>query len=162
YGGSADMPVLKQLGVRGTVFDWAFSPSNVTRRSIPSMIIGLGPDRVHGRVVGWALRVDPRHVLVAERLRAGGYDTAGFMCCQGFYGNEMRTGLARGLEHLEMEPNGQALARRARAWLDLREKQPVRRPLFLWMHILEPHNWAMVNGEPRDPEEKRRVYDRTL
>jgi arylsulfatase A-like enzyme len=162
YAGTADMPVLKQLGERGTVFEWAYSPSNVTRRSIPSMIIGLAPDRVHGRVVGWALRVDPRHVLVAERLRAGGYETAGFLCCGGFYGAEMRTGLTRGLEHIEIEPNGLALARRAQVWLEEREKMPGRRPLFLWMHILEPHNWAVANGDPVNEDARRKVYDKTL
>jgi len=162
YFGSAEMPVLKELAKRGTVFDWAFSPSNVTRRSIPSMIIGLAPDRVRGRVVGWALRVDPRHVLVAERLEAGGYETAGFMCCEGFYGAEMHTGLARGLEHLEMEPNGLALARRARAWLEERAKRPHAKPLFLWMHILEPHNWAVASGDPVVEDARRKLYDRTL
>jgi arylsulfatase A-like enzyme len=126
------------------------------------MILGLGPDRVRGRVVGWALRVDPRHVLVAERLRAGGYETAGFMCCAGFWGDEMHTGLERGLEHLEIEPNGLALARRARAWLDEREKSPHHRPLFLWMHILEPHNWAMATGDPRSEDVRRRQYDSAL
>jgi arylsulfatase A-like enzyme len=161
YNGSAEMPVLKELGERGMVFDWAFSPSNVTRRSIPSMIIGLGPDRVHGRVVGWALRVDPRHVLIAERLEAGGYETAGFMCCEGFWGKEMRTGLQRGLQHLEIEPNGLALSRQARAWLDEREKTP-HKPLFLWMHILEPHNWNAVTGEPHNETERRQFYDRSL
>ncbi len=162
YAGSAEMPVLAELAKRGTVFEWAFSPSNVTRRSIPSMIIGLAPDRIRGRVVGWGLRIDPRHVVVAERLLAGGYDTAGFMCSEGFYGKEMHTGLARGLEHLEIEPNGMALARKARAWLDAREKQPTRKPLFLWMHILEPHNWAVASGDPVNPEARRAVYDKTL
>jgi arylsulfatase A-like enzyme len=162
YGGQADMPALRELAGRGAVFEWAFSPSNVTRRSIPSMIIGLAPDRVHGRVVGWALRVDPRHVLVAERLEAGGYETAGFMCCEGFYGAEMHTGLARGLQHLEMEPNGLALARRARAWLEERAKRPHDKPLFLWMHILEPHNWAVASGDPIVEDARRKLYDRTL
>src|SRR5690606_38920534 len=97
YGGSAEMPALAALGERGAVFSWAFAPSNVTRRSIPSMVIGLAPNRIRGRVVGWALRVDPRHVLLAERLRAGGYETAGFMCCAGFWSPEVRTGLQRGL-----------------------------------------------------------------
>jgi hypothetical protein len=162
YFGTADMPVLKDLGKHGTVFEWAYSPSNVTRRSIPSMIIGLAPDRIRGRVVGWALRVDPRHVLLAERLRAGGYETAGFMCCEGFYGKDMHTGLERGLEHLEIEPNGLALARRARLWLDERAKLPGRRPLFLWMHILEPHNWAVGSGDPVNDDGRRKAYDRTL
>jgi choline-sulfatase len=164
YGGRADMPTLKDLGTRGAVFDWAFSPSNVTRRSIPSMVIGVAPNRVHGRVVGWALRVDPRHVLVAERLRAGGYETAGFMCCGGIWGKDARTGLSRGLDYLELEPheNGVTLAKRARAWLEAREQRHPDRPLFMWMHILEPHNWHQTSGTPHSPDEARRFYDQTL
>lgn len=162
YGGVADMPVLKALGERGVVFTWAFSPSNVTRRSIPSMVIGAAATRIKGRVIGWALRVDPRHVLVAERLRAGGYETAGFMCCRGFYDPEVRTGLQRGLEHLEIEANGRSLGKAAKDWLTAREKNPNRRPLFLWMHILEPHNWEMGVGTPHGEAEKNALYDRSL
>jgi hypothetical protein len=162
YGGQADMPVLRELAARGTVFDWAFSPSNVTRRSIPSIVVGLSPDRVRGRVVGWALRVDPRHVLLAERLRAGGYDTAGFMCCEGFWGKEFHTGLERGLAHLEIESHGPKLAGDARAWLDAREPRTGAPPLFLWMHILEPHNWTQVTGEPRTEADRGKFYDRSL
>lgn len=162
YGGKAEMPALAGLGSRGTVFTWAFAPSNVTRRSIPSMVIGLAPTRIKGRVVGWALRVDPRHVLLAERLRAGGYETAGFMCCHGFWSPEVRTGLQRGLEHLEIEMNGSKLAKAARTWLDEREARPSRRPLFLWMHVIEPHNWTQGIVEPRNDEERTRLYDRML
>jgi hypothetical protein len=97
YGGDAAMPVLGGLGERGAVFEWAFAPSNVTRRSIPSMVIGYAPNRIRGRVVGWALRIDPRFVLLAERLAAGGYETAGFVCCVGFWGPDARTGLQRGI-----------------------------------------------------------------
>jgi hypothetical protein len=162
YGGSAEMPLLRELGVRGAVFDWAFSPSNVTRRSIPSMVTGLAPNRVRGRVVGWALRIDPRHVVLAERMLAGGYETAGFVCCYGFWGEDFRTGLQRGLQTLVIEPQGMKLAKQARAWLDAREKQPNRKPLFVWMHLLEPHNWLQGNGTPNSEEEKRRFYDRAL
>ncbi|MGE5182436.1 MAG: sulfatase-like hydrolase/transferase [Acidobacteriota bacterium] len=164
YGGNAEMPVLRELGVKGAVFDWAFSPSNVTRRSIPSMMIGLAPNRVHGRVVGWGLRVDPRHVMLAERFAAAGYETAGFMCCEGLYGKEMHTGLQRGLEHLEIEPheNGLALSKLARAWIEARDKRGDTKPLFLWMHVLEPHNWQAGSGAPRNDEERRRFYDRSL
>ncbi|HEY1549256.1 MAG TPA: sulfatase [Kofleriaceae bacterium] len=160
YGGHAEMPTLAALADRGAVFDWAFSPSNVTRRSIPAMITGLGADRVRGRVVSWALRVDPRHVLLAERLHAAGYDTAGFMCCESFWGPELHTGLSRGLEHLEIEHDGAKLAKRARAWLEQRSKRANNRPLFLWIHILEPHNWS-ANGEP-PANERDHVYDRVL
>jgi arylsulfatase A-like enzyme len=162
YGGSAEMPVLRELAIRGAVFDYAFAPSNVTRRSIPSMMIGLAPNRVKGRVVGWALRVDPRHVMLAERMEAGGYDTAGFMCCEGFWGKSFHTGLQRGLAHLEIEHNGLALARKARAWVTERDKHPDGKPLFLWMHILEPHNWAAGGVDARTDDERKRLYDRTL
>jgi len=144
------------------VFDWAFSPSNVTRRSIPTMVTGLAPNRVRGRVVGWALRVDPRHVLVAERLAAGGYDTAGFMCCKGFWGDEFHTGLQRGLDHLEIEMSGVELARRARQWVEERDRQHPSKPLFLWMHVIEPHNWAVGPGEGRNEQERKQFYDRSL
>lgn len=162
YGGSAEMPVVRELAARGAVFDYAYAPSNVTRRSIPSMMIGLAPNRVKGRVVGWALRVDPRHVMLAERMRAGGYDTAGFMCCEGFWGKSFHTGLQRGLEHLEIEPSGLALARRARNWLANRDAHPDGKPLFLWMHILEPHNWTAGGADNRSEDERRRMYDRSL
>ncbi|MCW5808141.1 MAG: sulfatase, partial [Deltaproteobacteria bacterium] len=162
YKGPAEMPALRGLAERGVVFDWAFASSNVTRRSIPSMAIGLHPNRVHGRVVGWALRVDPRHVLLAERLRAGGYETAGFLCCPGFWSPEVKTGLSRGLENLVIEPNGVRLARSARAWLTTRDRQTSNRPLFLWMHFIEPHNWTVGVGEPRNDEERRKWYDRAL
>lgn len=162
YGGAASMPTLAALGERGAVFTWALAPSNVTRRSIPSMVIGSAPNRIRGRVVGWALRVDPRHVLLAERLRAGGYETAGFMCCDGFWGARGRTGLQRGLEHLEIEPLGAKLGRRAEAWLTAREARGERRPLFVWVHLIEPHNWAVGLGEPSDDPQRARAYDRTL
>ncbi|MDQ3335149.1 MAG: sulfatase-like hydrolase/transferase [Myxococcota bacterium] len=162
YGGEADMPILKELGARGTVFLYAFAPSNVTRRSIPSLVTGLQPNHVRGRVVGWALRIDPRHVLLAERLRAGGYETAGFMCCKGFWGPEARTGLSRGLEVVHIEQNGQRLAKAARAWLDQRERSKTKKPLFLWMHILEPHNWTGGVTEPTTLADRHRMYDRSL
>ncbi len=162
YGGSAEMPLLRELAARGAVFEWAFAPSNVTRRSIPSMITGLAPNRVHGRVVGWALRLDPRHVVVAERMLAGGYETAGFVCCNGFWGRDFHTGWQRGLQHLEIEPNGMTLAKQARRWLDAREKRPDKKPLFVWMHLLEPHNWLASTGTPTNDDERRRFYDRAL
>src|SRR5690606_16011139 len=155
YGGPAEMPLLRELAARGTVFEWAFAPSNVTRRSIPSMITGLRPNRVRGRVVCWALRLDPRHVLVAERLLAGGYETAGFMCCGATWGPYSRTGLQCGLSHLVIEPNGMKLAKQARQSLDARERRGDNKPLFLWMHLLAPHNWHSGGGPANAEDHKR-------
>ncbi|HEY4183284.1 MAG TPA: sulfatase-like hydrolase/transferase [Kofleriaceae bacterium] len=162
YGGPAPMPFLKELALRGTVFDWAFSPSNVTRRSIPSMLTGLSPNHVNGRVIGWALRIDPRNVILPERMAAAGYETAGFVCCDGFYGSAARTGLSRGIEHLEIEKNGTLLSKLARTWLEQRERLPNNRPLLLYMHILEPHNWAGSTDLPVDINVRHELYDRSL
>ncbi len=162
YGGKATMPVLAGLAARGAVFDWAFAPSNVTRRSIPSMVIGYAPNRIRGRVVGWALRVDPRFVLLPERLAAGGYETAGFMCCPGFWGPEARTGLERGLQHVEIEKDGKQLGEVTRAWIEARERGKPRAPLFVWVHILEPHNWANNGVAPVNRDTRNQLYNRAL
>ncbi|HEY4239633.1 MAG TPA: sulfatase [Kofleriaceae bacterium] len=163
YGGAADMPVLKKLAASGTVFRWAFGPSNVTRRSLPSLETGLYATRVHGRVQNWALKIDPRYVTIAERLRAGGYETAGFMCCDSFWGPDSHTGLARGLEHVEIDRHGISLARKAIAWLNGREQRGEQRPLFVWVHLIEPHEWTTASGpEPKDPGDRIHMYDRML
>jgi len=140
YGGTARMPVLDKLASEGALLEWAFSPGNVTRRSLPSLVLGVGPRRVHGRVAGWALRLDPRHVTLAERLRAAGYETAGFFCCDSQFGLRHRLGLSRGIDHMEIEQSGGAeLASRAAEWL--RQRPAGGKPLFVWLHFIEPHRW---------------------
>ncbi|MCE9572266.1 MAG: sulfatase-like hydrolase/transferase [Deltaproteobacteria bacterium] len=162
HGGTARMPVLAALGARGAVFDWALSPGNVTRRSIPSIALGLSPTRVRGRVAGWALRLDPRHVLLAERFAAAGYETAGFFCCASFWGPEHKLGINRGLQTLHIDPNGAQLAVAARDWLRARDKAGPRAPLFLWIHFLEPHNWNRDRDELTITPDDRRRYDDVL
>ncbi|MFN0247786.1 MAG: sulfatase [Kofleriaceae bacterium] len=159
YGGTAEMPVLAALGERGAVFHWAFSPSNVTRRSVPTMLTGTSPDRVRGRVVGWGLRLDPRHILVAERLRAAGYDTAGFVCCGGLYGEDLRTGFDRGLATLEIDESAMHLGAKAGRFVTARAERGDKRPLFMWLHFLEPHNWAVNTPVASTMGEQ---YDRSL
>lgn len=137
HGGKGQMPQLTKLGAKAAVFERAFSTSNVTRRALPSMVTGLSPRRVHGRVVGWGLRMDPRHVLLAERLRAGGYDTAGFHCCRSQFGKNL--GLGLGLDHLAFDTDGERLAEMSVAWLAKRASS--KAPVFLWAHFFEPHRW---------------------
>lgn len=159
YGGPAAMPYLDQLAKRGTVFDHAFSPSNVTRRSIPSMLTGLSPQNVRGRVVGWALRIDPRHVVLGERMSAAGYDTAGFVCCGGLYGDDLRTGFDRGMSTLVIDESAEMLGAKAGRFVTAKAERGDKRPLFMWLHFLEPHNWSVntaVSGTASDQ------YDRSL
>ncbi len=140
YGGKAKMPALTKFARKATVFDRAYAPGNVTRRSIPTIATGLSPRRIRGRVVGWALRLDPRHVLLAERFRAGGYETAGFFCCETHFDPDHKLGLVRGIDHVVIDYLGASLTKKSVAWLRRRGKK--KKPLFLWTHYIEPHNWA--------------------
>ncbi|MEZ4365769.1 MAG: sulfatase [Kofleriaceae bacterium] len=164
--GPAKMPTLARLGTTGAVFTRAYAPGNVTRRSIPSMITGLSPPRVRGRVAGWALRLDPRHVTLAERFRAAGYDTAGFFCCASFWAPRHKLGINRGIDELVVEPDGGAkLAERAAAWLRTRADDPT--PYFLWLHFIEPHRWNTTTFDDEEagvgkPKSKLARYDRML
>jgi arylsulfatase A-like enzyme len=164
-GGPAPMPALAELGGRGAVFTRAIAPGNVTRRSMPAMILGASPPRIHGRVVGWALRLDPRHVPLAERLAAAGYDTAGFFCCGGFWDPEKKTGYSRGIGHLEIDRDGRVITDHATRWLAARARAADPAPYFVWLHYLEPHNWMKRKdpGGTGDARARRlRRYDATL
>lgn len=162
YNGPASMPNLDQVGREGAVFRWAFAPGNVTRRSLPSLATGLSPFRMRGRVAGWALRLDPRHVLLAERFRAAGYDTAGFFCCGSQFADRHRLGLIRGLDTVEIEYDGAELSARAAAWIRARRDTGVTKPLFLWVHYIEPHRWEDLYPRAAHGGDPRQRYDMAL
>jgi len=174
-GGRAKMPALARLGARGVVFDRAVSPSNTTRRSMPALMLGASAPRLRGRVVGWALRLDPRHVPLAERLEAAGYETAGFFCCNNFWGPARRTGYARGMQRVFIDTDGEILATEAVRRLTERDAGPRDAPAFTWLHFIEPHNWmkrkdgrpdkysvedTKLGADGRDARSRR--YDRAL
>lgn len=157
YGGEAEMPKLARFARSSTVFDWAFSPSNVTRRSLPAIITGLNPVRIRGRLKGWALVIDPRHILLAERFRASGYDTAGFFCCRTHF-DKATIGTTRGIDHLVFERNEQRMLKRARKWLETARARPDRKPLFTWIHVYAPHDWH-VGHKRRARKDKDATYE---
>lgn len=160
YGGKAVMPALEKLGKEGAVFERAFAPGNVTRRSVPTLATGLSPARVRGRVVGWALRMDPRHILLGERFAAGGYDTAGFFCCRSHFGRDHKLGLINGIKHVEIEYEGMALAQKTVDWLKGRKAS--KKPLFLWTHYIEPHNWIKDYRPGEGARTKKERYNLSL
>lgn len=155
YGGPLPAPTFTALAARGMVFEWAFAPSNVTRRSMPAIATGLAPPRIRGRVSGWALRMDPRHVTLAERLRAGGYSTSGLFCCEGFWERRRRLGLDRGIDDLFIRHDGQDLVAAYKERIAAR--RPDGPPTFTWIHFIELHEWA--GGNPDLSPERRRIYD---
>jgi hypothetical protein len=165
WGGPADTPTIDKLANQGTVFKWAFSPGNTTRRSLPTIATGVSPRRMKGRVAGWALKLDPRHVTTAERLRAAGYDTAGFFCCGSQFWPRHRLGLIRGFDLVEVVRNkeGEKVSARAAKWLAERNKSGNKKPWLMWIHYIELHNWQEVRPyPPRRPGERREVHDRRV
>ena len=164
---AADMPALKKVVDTGAVFQWAYSPSNNTRRSIPTMATGIGPRRINGRVVGWSLRLDPRHILLAEYFRAAGYDTAGFFCCETLFGRSKKLGLSRGLDLIVTQKDGEILTEQAVTWLDKRSQAGESRPLFMWLHYFElhlkPKNPPPKSEGPQNKVKRRKwLYKRKL
>jgi arylsulfatase A-like enzyme len=159
YGGKVAMPALGKMGKNGAVFEWAFSPGNVTRRSLPTMALGISPNRVRGRVAGWALRLDPRHVLLAERFRAAGYETAGFFCCEAQFGPRHRLGLIRGLDELTIEYEGAPLTEQAVEWFENRDWDT---PTFTWIHYIEPHLWEKHYPSKKHGKSLFTRYDKSL
>ncbi len=147
YGGEVVMPSLVKFADRSVVFENTFSSGNVTRRALPSLATGLHPKRIAGRKKGWGFRFDPRHISIAERLRATGYSTAGFICCRSFIG-EKAPGLEKGMDHLVVDKQGSELAKQFVAWL--REKKKDTKPWHAWIHVIEPHNWKRSAGSQRD------------
>jgi arylsulfatase A-like enzyme len=82
------------------------------------------------------------------------------VCCGGLYGEDLRTGFDRGLATLVIDESGENLGARAARFVTARAERGDKRPLFMWMHFLEPHNWsvnsAMAAGGIGDQ------YDRSL
>jgi hypothetical protein len=153
YGGPADMPNLARVAARGALFEWAFAPGNNTRQSLSSMMTGVSPARVRGRVVAFGLKLDPRHIVLPERFRAAGYTTAGFLCCPNHLGGARKIGLDRGLQSVEYQADGGALAQRASQWLDRTARD--RSPRYVWVHFFEPHDWQRMSatgGDDTDDE----------
>ena len=162
YGGAIRMPSLMRLSQQSAVFDRAFAPSNNTRRSLPAILLGANPDRILGRVVGWSLALDPRHIPLGERMRAGGHETAGFFCCRGFYDPVNQSGWSRGFEHIEIHTQDRALADAGRRWIAERDGRRPREPLFAFFHFLEPHNWRVTYKATSQHKTLQKRYDQSL
>jgi arylsulfatase A-like enzyme len=162
YGGAARTRSLERAAREGSVFRWAFAPGNVTRRSIPAIATGLSPGRVRGRVAGWALRLDPRHVTVAERFAASGYDTAGFFCCRSHFAREHQLGTDRGIDHLVIERDVSDLVAAAVDCQGERERRREGRPSLVWLHVIEPHTWRRRAPLPAGKPGFKPRYDALL
>jgi len=151
YGFPGDIsPHLDALAREGVVFEHAIVPSPWTKPSIASLFTGMEP-AVH-RVLTEAGRyrrrnvdspqtdaLPPESVTLAEVFAAHGYDTAAFVANPWVRAEH---GFAQGFAVFDAEgaandAPGTELVERALAWLRGRSVQGA--PIFLYVHLMDPH-----------------------
>ena len=129
------MPFVESLVAAGTLYERAWSPAPWTLPSVASMMTGLWPHETGVVRTEHALSVE--HTTLAEAMGARGYQTA-------FFGvNEVFThdrGLDQGYERFEGHTGWSA----NRLLQELGTLERDGRPLFLHLHLFEPHcpYWA--------------------
>lgn len=150
-------PVIDRLAARGVSFAQAAAPAPMTQPSIAALMTGQPVHAIHPH-----LSTEPRQAgafvrdgfqLLAERLRDAGYQTAGFIAnrhlkrdngyAQGFQIFDEVSGMYGSTEEGRRKHSGHVVDAALR-WLRARGSDP--RPVFLWMHVLDPH-------QPYEPAE---------
>jgi len=147
YGAGDDAtPRLDALARESVVFEGARTVAPLTLPSHASMLTGLYPPR-HGVRDNGLAALPASASTLAERARAGGFETAAFVAAvvlgspwglaQGFetYDEVRRGGGGPATGHMG-ERSAAAVTAAAVAWLEARDDE---RPFFLWVHYFDPH-----------------------
>ncbi len=141
---AVETPALQALAARGMRFSQGWTTAPMTLPAHTSILTGLYPSE-HG-IHENSRFLDDQQVLLADRLRDGGYRTAAFISG---YPLKRRFGLARGFDHYDDDlgkGNTERLAgpttERALDYL----ASNTDGPLFIWVHYYDPH-------EPYEPPE---------
>lgn len=160
-------PNLTALAGRGVYFNQAYSVTPTTLPSHTSMMTGLYPADHHIRENGRVINRDLE--LLAERLKASGYNTAGFVSGFPLAG---QFGLSRGFDHYDdtfvsdaAERSAGGTTERALGWLESQSSPSAKSsasadpdasadsgasgkkdPVFMWVHYFDAH-------EPYEPPE---------
>lgn len=164
YGGPEDLtPALNGLAERGTVFVNAFTASGTTFPSHATMLTGLYP-RMHG-VRSNRFQLSEVFQTVPELLSERGYRTGAFVS---FRQMVVRAGLGQGFEaRSDTEDDefsrehgrfgergifrdGAETTRLATEWLEGLGEQSPEGPVFLWLHLYEPHTPYRLNDWSRE------------
>ncbi|MEO8198757.1 MAG: sulfatase, partial [Thermoanaerobaculia bacterium] len=144
-------PHLDALAARGIVFERAYAIVPMTLPAHTAMFTGRLPAATGVRWNGDQRLADSPAELptLAERFRAEGYATAAFVSAAVL---DHAFGLDRGFEHYD-DAVGAGAAAPTNRWkaerparqtvehaLDWLAAQPADRPVFLWVHLFEPHD----------------------
>lgn len=142
YGYGRDTsPHIDRFAEQGVLFENSQAQTSWTRASVASVLTGLW-SQLHGALDDPDVLADEL-VTLPERLQEAGYLTAGFVA-NGNAANNF--GFDQGFEHFEYlnKPSpDEELARghhvndAVYSFLDAHRDDP--RPLFLWIHTIDPH-----------------------
>jgi arylsulfatase len=136
-------PHLDRLAAEGVSFAYAFAPAPYTLASIPSLLTGRRPDS-HG-VTTPAARLAAEETTLAELLADAGYRTVGAVGNpngSARFGNDQ--GFARFDELFRIFADGRDYERASADRFVAFARDELARardgaPLFLYLHVLEPH-----------------------
>jgi arylsulfatase A-like enzyme len=131
-------PMLRALARRSVVLDRAYAAHTNTAPSHATMLSGLHPGEHAVRRNGQ--RIDDGVVMLQERLKAAGYATGAFVSA---WTVTRHTGLGRGFDRYDTdlggdERRGDLTWKAAEPWL--REHVAQGKPVFLWLHLYDPHH----------------------
>ncbi|HXU29701.1 MAG TPA: sulfatase-like hydrolase/transferase [Thermoanaerobaculia bacterium] len=150
YGDArAATPALDRLAREGVRFDAATANAPLTLVSHSSLLSGLLPPH-HGLRNNGAGAFPADRETLASVLSAAGYETGAFVAA---FVLDHRFGLDRGFalydDEIEREPGarpaleaerrGDQVMDRALAWLGEKSQGEEKKPLFLWVHLYDPH-----------------------
>jgi arylsulfatase A-like enzyme/Flp pilus assembly protein TadD len=166
YGYAAgETPTLDALARAGTRFKSAYTPVPITLPAHASLLTGMFP-MATGMHDFSGNKLPASIPTVARLLKEKGYTTAAFI---GSAVLDSRFGLNEGFEtyfdHFDfsrlletnldqMERRGDLVVDEALSWL----KRGQRRPIFLWVHIYDPHH-PYTPPEPFASKFRARPYD---
>jgi len=133
----ATTPFLDALAAGGLRFTQAYSSMSHTAPAHASMLTALYPSQ--HQVLANGMELDRSVVSLAGVLRSAGFDTAAFTSV-GFLAK-----IGHGFDHFDREMGsepyraGDETVAAAIRWLGARADD---RPLFLWIHLYDPHEYA--------------------
>ncbi len=146
YGRSdAHTPVLDRLAAEGTLFETAYATANATCPSHASLFTSLYL-KDHG-VVTNSMRLHHDALTLAELLRADGYETRAVLSVRML---GQLAGLDQGFASLSGPTSGEWPGSSAVRELERTLPERAGAPLFLWVHLFDPHT-------PYDPPERARA-----
>ncbi|MCX8071144.1 MAG: sulfatase [Candidatus Binatia bacterium] len=129
-------PFLDRLAAESTVFTDALAPSSYTRESVAGLFTGMWP--ACSGAIGWNAAPEQVATTLAEELAQAGYETVMLTLTTMLQAPPFARGFAR-VEHLAKQwgvsrAGWQLTERALEIW-----REPRNRPLFLYLHYLDPH-----------------------